>query len=89
MEAIWIYTLTTWGLKQANRYTDELDAAFTALAEHPQVASRCDHIRKQYRRFQVGRHYIYFRTTNYGIAIARVLHDRMLPSWRLGLEDEP
>ncbi len=37
LEAIWIYTLTTWGLEQANRYTDELDAAFNALAKHPQI----------------------------------------------------
>ncbi len=89
LEAIWIYTLTTWGLEQANRYTDELDAAFNALAEHPQMASQCDHIRTGYRRFQAGRHHIYFRTAEYGIAVIRVLHDRMLPARNLGLEAKP
>ena len=86
---IWLYTLTEWGLKQANSYTDEITAAFAALAEQPQVAGRCDHIRTGYRRFQVGRHKSYFRITEYGIAVIRILHDRMLPARHLGLEDDP
>ena len=89
LEEIWLYTLTEWGLKEANHYTDELIAAFATLAEQPQTASRCDHIRKGYRRFQVGRHKIYFRITEYGIAVTRILHDRMLPARHLRLEDYP
>lgn len=35
LEAIWLYTLDQWGLEQANRYTDELTAAFAQLADSP------------------------------------------------------
>jgi toxin ParE1/3/4 len=41
------------------------------------MAPACDHIRPSYRRRSVERHMIYFRITDYGIAIIRILHDRM------------
>ena len=77
LESIWKYTLREWGLEQADRYTDLLTAAFQVLAESPKSAPACDHIRQGYRRRNVERHMIYFRVTDYGIAIIRVLHDRM------------
>ena len=79
LEAIWLYTLEEWGLKQANRYTDELTDAFAQLAVSPQRGTACDHIRKGYSRSRVGRHVVYYRITDYGIAVIRILHDRMLP----------
>lgn len=77
LEAIWIYTVQQWGIEQANRYTDLLTAAFAELAQSPKTAPACDHIRPGYRRWGVERHMIYFRATNYGIAVIRILHDRM------------
>ena len=83
LEAIWIYTLEEWGLDQANRYTDELMDTFAQLASGPQLGTACGHIRKGYRRSRVGRHVIYYRITDYGIAVIRVLHDRMSSSRHL------
>ncbi|PKA69008.1 MULTISPECIES: type II toxin-antitoxin system RelE/ParE family toxin [Pseudomonas] len=77
LEAIWRYTAGQWGLEQANRYIDIITAAFTQLAERPKTAPACDDIGTGYRRCSVERHMIYFRITSYGIAIIRVLHDRM------------
>jgi toxin ParE1/3/4 len=77
LEAIWLYTVGEWGIDQAHRYTDDLTAAFDQLARSPLLGTACDHIRNGYRRSNVGRHVIYFRTTEYGIAVIRVLHDRM------------
>jgi len=76
LEGIWKYTRREWGLERADRYTDLLTAAFQALAESPKSAPACDHIRQGYRRRNVERHMIYFRVTDYGIAIIRVLHER-------------
>jgi toxin ParE1/3/4 len=45
------------------------------LAESPKSAPACDYIRQGYRRRSVVRHMIYFRITDYGIAIIRVLHE--------------
>lgn len=77
LEAIWIYSAQQWGVEQANRYTDCLVEAFTELAQSPTSAPACDHIRAGYRRRSVERHMIYFRITPYGIAIVRILHERM------------
>ena len=77
LESIWTYTVQQWGVEQANRYTDFLTAAFAELAQSPISAPTCDYIRPGYRRQSVERHMIYFRITNYGIAIIRILHERM------------
>ena len=77
LESIWKYARGEWGLEQAERYTDLLTAAFQALAESPKSAPTCDHIRHGYRRRNIERHMIYFRIADYGIAVIRMLHERM------------
>jgi toxin ParE1/3/4 len=76
LEDIWRYMRREWGLEQADRYLDLLTAAFAGLVESPKSAPACEHIRVGYRRRHVGRHTIYFRITDYGIAIIRILHER-------------
>lgn len=77
LENIWLYTRRQWSAEQADSYTEILANAFAELAQAPKIAPSCDHIRVGYRRRTVDRHMIYFRVTDYGIAIIRVLHDRM------------
>ena len=77
LENIWLYTQQHWGAGQADRYIDTLTAAFAELAQAPKSFPACDAIRPGYRRCTVERHTIYFRISDYGIAIVRVLHDRM------------
>lgn len=77
LEDIATYTRDQWGTEQASRYTDRLTIAFEELARAPKAAPACDHIRPGYRRRSVERHVIYFRIAPYGIAVVRILHDRM------------
>lgn len=77
LETIWTHTLQRWGLEQAECYIDALTTTFTELALLPKAAPACEQIRPGYRRRSVERHMIYFRITTYGIAIIRILHDRM------------
>ena len=77
LESIWQYTFTQWGVEQAHRYTDALIIALGTLADSPQTALTCDHIRIGYRARIIERHIIYFRVTTYGIAVIRILHQRM------------
>jgi toxin ParE1/3/4 len=77
LESIWIHTRQQWGVEQAHRYIDNLIAVFADLTQSPRTAPACDYIRPGYRRRSVERHMIYFRVTAYGIAIVRILHDRM------------
>jgi toxin ParE1/3/4 len=77
LEMIWTHTRQQWGIEQADRYIDILTADFAGLAQSPKIAPACDHIRPGYRCRSVERHMIYFRITTYGIAVVRILHDRM------------
>jgi toxin ParE1/3/4 len=74
---IWRYTKPQWGREQANRYTLVLKAMCAEIAKAPLQAEGCPHIRPGYRRRSVEHHVIYFRQTPYGIAIVRILHQRM------------
>lgn len=77
LETIWINTCQEWSIKQAEHYIDRITEVFAELAQSPKIASACDHIRPGYRRYIAERHVIYFRITSYGIAVVRILHDRM------------
>jgi len=77
LENIWLYTRQQWNTAQADLYIDILVNAFTELAQTPNTDPGCDHIRNGYRRLSVVRHMIYFRVTDFGITIVRILHDRM------------
>lgn len=77
LEDIFDYTAAEWGLEQAFRYIDLIEAACALLAEAPMSAAACDHIRPGYRRRPVQRHVIYARAEPYGVAVIRILHDHM------------
>ncbi len=77
LDGVFDYTVAEWGLAQALRYTDLIEAACADLAEAPQGAPGCDGIRRGYRRRSVEQHVIYFRVTSYGIVVVRILHQRI------------
>lgn len=77
LEAIWRYTAETWSAEQARRYTGALTRVMSALAGTPNLGTACDHIRPGYRRRRIEEHVIYFGATTYGVAIIRILHNRM------------
>jgi toxin ParE1/3/4 len=77
LDGIFDYTVAQWGLEQAMRYTDAIESACAAMAGAPQLAQSCGYIRPGYRRRSVEHHVIYFRATAYGIAVIRILHQRM------------
>ncbi|MFT4994808.1 MAG: toxin ParE1/3/4 [Paraglaciecola sp.] len=83
MKAIWEYAYKYSGISQANDYIDELVSVFEGLAVSSSHGISCDHLRVAYKFYRQGKHLIYFKTTDYGVAIIRMLHARMLPSLHL------
>lgn len=77
LEGIFDYTVERWGLEQALRYTEAIAGACALLAEQPDHGLACDAIRSGYRSWRVERHRIYYRPAPYGVAVVRVLHERM------------
>lgn len=83
LESIWVFTCQEWSVNQAEHYIERLTTVFAELARSPKIARSCDDIRPGYRRYSVERHTIYFRITTYGIAVIRILHERMDASCHL------
>ncbi len=83
LEDIWHYTLDTWGEEQADQYILDLNDGFESLAIHPEKGRACDDIRAGYRKYDIGRHIVFYRQTAKGIEIVRILHPRMDPERHL------
>jgi toxin ParE1/3/4 len=73
------YTLKTWGEEQALRYLNNLENCAKTIAANPSVGRECDWIRPGLRRFETGRHVIFYRQEKSSILIIRILHQSMLP----------
>ena len=73
------YTLETWGAAQAERYLDGLEQCAKVLAANPLLGRQCMWIRPGLRRFEKGRHILFYRRVEDGIFISRILHQSMLP----------
>lgn len=77
VEAIWDYTVETWGDAQAETYIRQIEAALKVLADTPEIARACDDIRAGYRKYPVGAHIVFFRATAKQLAVIRILHQSM------------
>lgn len=73
------YTLHTWGRAQATDYLHHLEKICAALANNPEMGSKCDEVRPGLRRHKHGKHVVFYRPEPNGILILRILHQRMLP----------
>ncbi|RTL45307.1 MAG: type II toxin-antitoxin system RelE/ParE family toxin [Burkholderiales bacterium] len=83
LDAIFEFTVAHWGVQQALRYVQDIAEACRRLAEQPDLGLACDHIRAGYRSWRVTRHRSYFRREDFGIAVVRILHERMDVGTRL------
>jgi toxin ParE1/3/4 len=77
LESIWRFTADQWSVGQAETYIDGLIDAMEALARQPLRGRSAEELRPGYRRQNVGAHVIFYRLDTHGVAIVRVLHQRM------------
>ncbi|WP_020174444.1 type II toxin-antitoxin system RelE/ParE family toxin [Methyloferula stellata] len=77
IEDIWDYTVSHWGIDQAEVYLRQIQAAIKIVANNPSCGKSCDDVRAGYQKFPAGSHLLFYRTTRDGIDIVRILHQRM------------
>ena len=77
LDEIWDHTDATWGPEQAEAYTRQLWQAIETVAARPTVGRACPEIRAGYRKFAAGSHILFYRTSNEGTDVVRILHQRM------------
>lgn len=80
---IWDYTERLWEVRQAEADIGEIREAVERIAERPDRGRPCDEIRSGYRRYVVDSHVIFFRPSNAGVDVIRILHQRMDPTRHL------
>lgn len=76
LEEIWVYTFKNWSLEQADRYHNAIVEAFEDLAAGRKSGRPVD-IRKGYFKYPVGAHVVFYRFSESGLVVVRVLHQRM------------
>lgn len=76
LRGIWRYTYETWGLDQAEKYFDQIEACCDAIGEGRGQPKSFDELPENVRIHRCEHHYIVWLTSDRPVVIA-VLHERM------------
>ncbi len=76
LRVIWRYTYETWGLEQAEKYFNQIEACCEAVGEGRARSRSFDELPEDVRVYRCKHHYIVWLTGDRPIIIA-VLHERM------------
>jgi toxin ParE1/3/4 len=66
-----------WGRAQADKYVTMIDKGCRLLANHPTLGKPQEELFPGLRKYSIGKHYIFYLTTDNGIEVIRVLHQAM------------
>lgn len=77
LESIYSYSMHEFGAHRTEDYILAIETSFQCLAEDPLIGRKCDYIRQNLRAFNVGSHIVFFKITDCGVAVIRVLHQSM------------
>jgi len=77
MEEIWLYTVDTWSVTQADRHYSLIFDEIGYICKNTTAGKTMDHVRKGYRASKVKSHLIFYRIINGTVEIIRILHERM------------
>jgi toxin ParE1/3/4 len=77
LQEIWDYTEVRWGFDQAELYIRELWRHIEIVAADPKSGRSCPEVRAGYYKYRAGSHFLFYRITNDGVDVIRILHERM------------
>ncbi|HVE44470.1 MAG TPA: type II toxin-antitoxin system RelE/ParE family toxin [Gammaproteobacteria bacterium] len=77
LDSIYLYSTREFGSQRTEDYILAIEANFQRLTDDPMIARKCDYIKQNLKAFNVGSHIIFFKITDHGISIIRVLHQSM------------
>ena len=72
IEKIYEYSIVNFGEKKADEYFKLLHKAFDLLADQPKLGRKF----YEYHRHEHGEHVFFYKTTDYGIKIIHILHQK-------------
>ncbi len=77
IDNILTYSITHFGLENAEAYYQSLDNCLELLGRNPEMGTAVDDLRKAYRCFQHESHIIFYIPREQDILIVRILHTHM------------
>jgi toxin ParE1/3/4 len=80
---IFLYGIEHFGPVQAERYANTLNAKIEMVAEQPDFGADYGFVISGVRRYEAVSHAVYYRSTQTGILVLRILHGRMDPARHL------
>ena len=76
LEEIWLYIARDSGVARADRLIHVIARGLDLLATHPDAGRARDEIASGLRSFPVKSYVIYYRTSERGVLVSRVLHGK-------------
>lgn len=87
LDNIWDHTVTRWGTTRAEAYLEEVFACFARAAAAPGTGQDRAAFVARARSLPAGRHLVFYRATDGGVVILRIVHERRnLAALRFGDE---
>jgi len=77
LDEIWAYTLRNWGIDQAELYVRQIARHIETVSERPSTGRACPEVRAGYYKYPSGSHLLFYRMTDGGMDIVRILHESM------------
>ena len=74
---IYLYSAKEWGAVQADAYLQAIDDTFRQLNQHPKLGRDYGLVRSNLRAYDINSHVIFYKKTQDGIVIIRILHSSM------------
>lgn len=68
------YTIAEFGIDQARRYRDQLQACFQSLLANPQLGRSAEEVAPGLRRIRQQAHVVFYRVERDGVLVVRALH---------------
>ena len=89
LEPIAEFSIQEFGITRARQYIEGLDHCFQTLAETPLIGREANYLIPEVRRFVYQAHVVFYKQTDQGVLIVRVLHRRMDVDRHLDKDDLP
>ena len=77
LQEIWLYTVETWSVEQADRYYNLIFDEINYICKNSTAGKSMEHVRKGYRASKVKSHLIFYRLLDNTIEVIRILHEHM------------
>jgi len=71
------YTISEFGIDQARRYRDQLEACFQSLLANPQLGRSAEEVAPGLRRIRQQAHVVFYKAMKDQLLIVRILHHSM------------